>query len=151
VDESEQLVKVLVRLEPDADREPEHSWAESEMLWALPVGDDVYELRNIPWETDSLHHRDLVRCRRDEDGSLLVVAVLERCGHATLRITFSEGISTHRRAETVHHLESLVGFSEKVSEQDWGFDINPTGDSGAARAFVAELEREGILVTSAVT
>ena len=79
------------------------------------------------------------------------MAVLERGGHASLRITFAEGISTDRRAETVQHLESLVGFSAKISEQDWAFDINPTGDSGAARAFVAELEREGILVTSAVT
>lgn len=68
VDDSERLVKVIVRLEPDGERETEHWWAESEALWAFPVGEDTYELRSIPWETDTLHHRDIVRCRT-EDGS----------------------------------------------------------------------------------
>lgn len=71
--ESERLVKVFVGLDPDPERRTEHSWAESETLWALPVGDDAYELRNIPWETDALHHRDIVRCRRSEDGSLISI------------------------------------------------------------------------------
>jgi hypothetical protein len=50
VDDAE-LVKVVVPLERDARQGTEHSWAESETLWALPVGDDAYELRNIPFET----------------------------------------------------------------------------------------------------
>lgn len=151
VNESEQLVKVLVRLEPVGDLETEHGWAESEALWAFPVGEDTYELRNIPWEAEALHHRDIVRCRRTEDGILHVVAVIERGGHATLRITFAEGVPADRRAGAVRKLESLVGFSEKISEQDWAFDINPTGGSDRARTLVAELEQDGVLVTSAVT
>jgi len=151
VDESERLVRVLVRLEPDAVLDTEHSWAESEALWALPVGDDAYELRNIPWETDALHHRDIVRCKRTDDGSLHVVDVLQRGGHATLRITFAEGAPVERRAEAVGRLESLVGFSEKISDRHWAFDVNPSADSDRARALVADLEQEGVLVASAVT
>ena len=70
VGESERLVKVFARLEADADRQTKRWWAEYEALWAFPLGEDAYELRNIPWETDALHLRDIVRCRRTEDGRI---------------------------------------------------------------------------------
>ena len=117
VAESEQLVKVFVRLEPDADKQTEHWWAEAESLWALPIGEDAYELRNIPWETDALHPREIVRCRRSEDGRLQVVDVLECVGHATLRVTFANGVPDQR-------LEAAVGFSEKISDRHWASDMN---------------------------
>jgi hypothetical protein len=151
VGEPERLVKVFVQLEPDTKRETGHPWVESETLWALPVSADTYELRNIPWETDALHHRDIVRCRRSEDGSLHVVELVARGGHATLRITFADDAPDDRRADAVRQLESLVGFSEKISDQHLAFDVNPTGDLDRARAFVSELEREQVLIASAVT
>ncbi len=149
--ESDQFVKVFVRLEPDADKRTEHWWAEAESLWAFPLGEDAYELRNIPWETDTLHHRDIVRCRPSEDGRLQVVDVLKRGGHATLRVTFADSVPAVRRNETVQRLEALVGFAERISDRRWAFDINPNGDQDGARALVSELQRGGVLVKSAVT
>jgi hypothetical protein len=152
VSDSGQLVKVFVQLKADAaDKQTEHWWAEAESRWAFPIGGDSYELRNIPWETDALHHRDIVRCRSSEDGRLQVVEVVERGGHATLRVTFADGIAADRRDDAVQRLEGLVGFSEKVSDRHWAFDVNPRGDVDAARAVVSELVSNGILVDSAVT
>jgi len=151
VDEFEQLVKVFVRLKPDADSRTEHWWADAESLWAFPLGEDAYELRNIPWETDALHHRDIVRCRPSEDGRLQVVDVLKPGGHATLRVTFADSVAADRLNETVQQLEALVGFAERISDHDWAFDINPNGDLGGARALVSELESDGVLVETAVT
>src|SRR5688500_3834053 len=121
--DAEQLVKVFVPLEPDAAKQMEHWWAEAESLWAFPVGEDVYELRNIPWETDALHHRDLVRCRSGEGGLLQIVGVVERGGHATFRVTFADGIPGDRVDDAVQRLEALVGFSERISDRHWAFDV----------------------------
>ena len=84
-------------------------------------------------------------------GGLQVVDVVKRGGHATLRITFAEGIPAVRSGEAVRQLESLIGFSEKISDRHWAFDVNPKGDLDGARALVSELERDGVLVESAVT
>ena len=67
----EGLVKVRVRL-------ADHGRWRYESLWAKPLGDDLYELRNTPWLADGLHHRDVVRCAPSEQDLPEVVDVVRR-------------------------------------------------------------------------
>jgi hypothetical protein len=49
------LAKVLVELREDAG-------TGGEQLWARPLGDDLYEIRNVPWYAYKLNWGDVVRC-----------------------------------------------------------------------------------------
>jgi hypothetical protein len=143
------LVKVIVRLE--SDEEAEHAWAKAESLWAQPVGENLLELRNIPWETDALHFLDIVRARQGDDGRWWALELVQPSGHSTIRLTFSQSASDDQRAELIHTLEQLVGRAEHMTTSHWAVDVNPQVDVSAALEHLTRSEREGIVTDFAHT
>jgi hypothetical protein len=57
-----------------------------ETLWAEQVGPDQYRLDNSPFWAYSVSWRDVVEARRDADGALAFVRVVEKSGHRTVRL-----------------------------------------------------------------
>ena len=145
------LVKLVVRLAPDPERRTEHAWAEAETLWAQQVGEDLFEIRNIPWETDALHFLDLVRGRQSADGVWEVFELVRASGHSTMRITFSETAPPEQQDEVVGALEQLVGNVEHIAANVWAIDVNPGADVAAALDLLAKHELDGVLAKSAHT
>jgi hypothetical protein len=76
-------VKVRFELEQD-----ETGWppASSEGLWALPVGDDLFELDNNPWFAMNVAAGDVFRARPDGDGVLWAVERVRSSGNNTIRV-----------------------------------------------------------------
>ena len=146
------LVKIAVPLEPDRDEQTEHSWAEVETLWAMPLGDDLFEVRNIPWLTDALHNLDVVRCRPESKGGIpKVLGVARPSGHRTIRLTFADAASNEQRESVVGQLERSVGYAERMDANDWAVDVNPGTDLVAATNLIADQERAGVVARSACT
>ena len=76
------LVKVLFRLERDADGYPP---ADSESIWARPLGGGEYALDNIPFFVKGVSCGDVVRVAVS-DGERWVAEVVRYCGHGTVRV-----------------------------------------------------------------
>ncbi len=89
IEEATDHVKVRFELEQD-----ELGWppASSEGLWALPVGEDLFELDNNPWFAMNVAAGDVFRARPDGDGVLWAAEKVRSSGNCTLRvIPFKDG------------------------------------------------------------
>lgn len=71
------LVKIFVNLDP-ADW---HDY-KTESVWAEPLSDGVYRLRNVPFYAVGLSHDDVVRASL-VDNDLVLEGVERRSGHST--------------------------------------------------------------------
>jgi hypothetical protein len=84
--ENEGLVKVRFRLTRDEDGWPP---ADSEGLWALPVGKGAYRLDNIPFFVRGVSCDDIVAADA-VDGVLWFREVMQHSGQSTLRVLFHD-------------------------------------------------------------
>ena len=82
----ERLEKILIELPPG-----HWSGEGGERMWAKPLEDNVYEIRNTPWYADNLNWGDVVRCDGVSSADLpIVAAVVRPGGHRTLRVFFED-------------------------------------------------------------
>lgn len=59
----------------------------SERVWAFHLGADRYRINNVPWFVRDLAVGDVVRAQApDADSHPVFVELLERSGHATVRL-----------------------------------------------------------------
>jgi len=137
--ESEELTKVRVDL-------PNHRASGGESMWALPLGNDTYELRNTPFHAYDLNFLDVVEARSaTPDQKPAVVRVVTRSGHRTLRVQFSEAMPVQDR---LNRLESLASLGASFEGKDDGFfaiDVSPDGGYEAVCDQLAVWGREGAL------
>jgi hypothetical protein len=83
---SERHVKVLFQLEQDEDGYPP---ASVESLWALPKGEGLFQVDNIPFFATGVALGDLVSAT-PEEGAFRFQEVVHPSGHSTLRVAISE-------------------------------------------------------------
>jgi uncharacterized protein DUF4265 len=80
----EKLTKVHVELPNNPD-------LGGESMWAVDLGDDLYELRNVAFQAYGLNFGDVVRATSDSPALKPEIRrVEERSGHRTLRVLFAE-------------------------------------------------------------
>ena len=90
VDDEQSLTKIHIQL-------PNHWAIDGESLWALPLGDDLYEIRNTPFHAYAINWGDIVRAPVDSDQIPQVQEVVKRSGHETFRVLFNSELGqTHR-------------------------------------------------------
>jgi hypothetical protein len=75
-------VKVVVPLEKDEDDYPP---ADYENLWAVPVGEGLFRIDNIPFFAQSIALGDIVAAS-PEEGLLRFKEVVQPSGHSTVRL-----------------------------------------------------------------
>jgi len=76
-------VRIRFVLDQDEDGWPP---AESEGLWAVPLGGDLYRVDNTPWFVRGVAAADTIEARVDENGLLCFVQVHERGGRVVVRV-----------------------------------------------------------------
>jgi hypothetical protein len=69
--------------------EKDGSFNKTESMWAEPVGDNRYRLRNVPYLVFGFSEQDVVTTREVE-GRLAVSGVASRGGHSTYRLVLPE-------------------------------------------------------------
>jgi len=126
------LVKVLVEL-------PEEAGTSGERLWARPLGDDLYEIRNVPWYAYKLNWGDVVRCEGLSPADLPIVQeVIERSGHRTLRVFFNDrDVSTVQQQVILDELSDLQAFHERHGPNLLALDVEPQADYDVLFAYLA--------------
>jgi hypothetical protein len=134
--------ETLVRIKIDLPGgEPYHA----ETLWALPVGGELYELRNSPFYAFDLNWGDTVRCHAVEDELPTAREVVRRSGHKTLRILFDETLSEDRRQSLLGGLDEMSANHEHAVGRLYAIDVRPEADYQAVCDFLFSLEQEDVL------
>jgi hypothetical protein len=76
-----------------------------EAMWATPLGNDLYELRNSPFFAYGLNYGDVVRAvPRAPDQKPSVLEVVRRSGHRTAWVTFIDEASAQARSQRLAEL-----------------------------------------------
>lgn len=118
------MCKVLVTLTGRQPGEPA-----SESLWARRVGDDLYEIRNVPFFADHLNYGDIVLCHEpDPDFIPEVVTVVTPSHGLTFRVAVpEEGWEEHWTGTVLPRLKA-AGVQQSEGLGDGLFVINaPAG------------------------
>ncbi|OQY89922.1 MAG: hypothetical protein B6D41_10090 [Chloroflexi bacterium UTCFX4] len=112
---TEDLVKVQIRL-PDTFN--------AELLWAKPVGNNLYRLMNIPFDAMGYSEGDIVRTV--PTGNMpTVVEIQEDSGNGTLRLFFKDSSNTEAQ-EILNELVSVGCTYERASSSTVGLTVPPT-------------------------
>jgi hypothetical protein len=130
--EDEKLTKIYVDL-------PNHWATVGESMWAVDLGDGLYELRNSPFHAYDLNFMDVVKAiSTDPESRPEVREVVRRGGHGTLRVFFEDEVTEERRFQLLESLRPLSVSFERATEGLFALDLEPGADVRRVRA---ELDR----------
>jgi len=125
---------------------PNHWWHKGESLWARPLGNNAYEIENIPFCAYGLNCGDVVLATADSpDLKPEVRSVIRTSGNQTLRVSFCDRLSKEEQQSVVSTLESMGAELERATAQFVCINVPPTLDPQAVRGYLAKQESEGVL------
>lgn len=84
-----------------------------ELLWALPLGGELYEIMNIPFDANCCSLGDVVKCVHDPvAGQLEFVGLVERRSTGYWKLLFSPTVSGSQRTSIIEELKAAGGHLE---------------------------------------
>jgi hypothetical protein len=113
------LVKVAIDLRDDVYG--------VETLWAAPLGDGRYQLRNVPFLAYGFSEDDVVNAA-DNGDRLMVADVAERSGHSTYRIFLRQPTDEAAFAPLWKPLADLGCTYERANTRLIAIDVPPNAD-----------------------
>jgi hypothetical protein len=136
---NEDLVKVHIDLSGNPD-------TGGEAMWAKPLGDDLYELRNSPFYAYTLNFLDVVRAvPQDSDSKPSIQSVERPSGHRTLWITFSDSVPDDECLRLASELDQWHASFERAHNRYFAVDVEPDGQLDAVMGRLEQWRKEGIL------
>src|SRR5689334_6035474 len=120
----EELVKVLIDL-------PNHWATGGESVWAKPLGNDEYEIRNTPFYAYGINWGDVVVAPElGPDLKPIVRRVVRPSGNRTSRIFFSDGIDRELQTQYLEKIIDLGLSYERANGALIALDIHAGSDYG---------------------
>lgn len=130
--QNEHLVKVVIELLNDAYA--------TETLWAEPVGNGMYRLRNVPFFAYGYGVEDVVAAHVI-GGQLIVTGCSVPGGHSTYRLFFPEPMDDERFGPLWWRLGKLGCTFERANSRLIAVDVPPESDIYAAYEALEEGEQ----------
>jgi hypothetical protein len=138
-EDEDSLTKVHIDL-------PNHWAVGGESLWALSLGDDLYEIRNTPFHAYALNWGDIVRAPTDnEDQIPEVLEVVRSSGHDTFRVFFSSNLDQAKQDAILSSLQSLDLSWERCDDRYVALDVHPGVIHDVVFDKLSELAKEEVL------
>lgn len=114
-----------------------------ESVWAKAIGDDLYEVENIPFYAKGVALGDVVRAAADESGALVFSSIVRPSGHSTLRVVFLDKSQVERIERS---LESMgCGWEGGLEPSLISVDVPPSVDMDSLFAFLSNASRQDVL------
>ena len=113
---------------------PNHPLAETEILWARPLEDGRFEVRNVPFYAYGLNFLDIVKAREEGEGPLRITRISEPSGHRTIRLFLTEALPPEQRGMFMLRLRGLGVALDEATDQYIAVDVPPESDWEAVRA-----------------
>jgi hypothetical protein len=129
------LVKVVFDV-PEQDG----SVYKTESLWAEPVGDSGYRLRNVPFEVFGFSEQDVVAAQ-EQNGVLAVVGIVARGGHSTYRLVLPDDTTEEKFLKDWTPLGELGCTYERATRRFVAIDVPPHADIYAVYYALEEGEK----------
>jgi hypothetical protein len=138
--ETEELVKIHIDL-------PNHWWFKGESMWAKPLGNDLYEIQNIPFCAYGLNCGDIVWATSDSpDLKPEIRSVVRRSGQRTLRAFFMDGYKAKEAQQAyIDEIERMDSWVERANACVICINVNATGHYESVCAYLDSLEKSEIL------
>lgn len=125
---------------------PNHWAVGSESMWARDLGADRYCIENVPFYAYGLNFHDVVEARPlAPDQKPSIIRLMERSGHATLRVKFDEATAEARMLELLRSLKPLAVSFERGGARYFALDLEPEASVDAVRDELDRWEAEGVL------
>jgi hypothetical protein len=140
MDEENGLCKIVIELG--------YHWAgvSGEGIWARSVGEDLYEVDNIPCYAYGINLGDVVRARAPDPDKKPVVERVERAsGHRTVRLHFSETVVQSERLLMLRGLAQFRTSFEGDDAKYFAVDVAPDGDYEAVLVQLQAWEDQDLL------
>jgi hypothetical protein len=99
----------------------------TESVWAEPLGDNRYRLRNVPFLVFGFSEQDVVTVREAE-GRLAVSGVADRGGHSTYRLVLPEDATEDKFLSNWIPLGNLGCSYERATRRFIAVDVPPQSD-----------------------
>jgi hypothetical protein len=136
---ADSLVKVVFELKPS-----DWHYYTTESLWALPRGDDRYQIQNVPFHAYGVSYDDIVLAKANYKGQLIVHAVSERGGHSTYRVILNPHTTEEEFERAWKKLASMGSTYERATDRLIAIDIPPETDIYEAYAALESGENENV-------
>ncbi len=133
------MVKIKIPLAQD-----NLAGAEAEWIWAEPLEDGTYVVKNVPFYAKGISCEDVVKAEPD-DGALVFKGVVRHSGHSTYRIYANAGRTTPDVEALLGTLRGLHCDIEPATDKLVGVDVLPEADVYKVYEAMAESERAGII------
>jgi len=136
----EVLVKIKFLVQRDADGYPP---ADIEWLWARRVGENVYQIDNIPFFAKLTSLGDKVMAEKDQEGNLSFKEHVSYSRHCTLRVVAYE----EEDVAEVRDVLKKMGCPSELSHipKLIAVDVPPDANFIAVLEFLNEGEKRGVL------
>lgn len=136
---TEEFVKVVVDLpEPDMG-------VGGEGLWAVPICDDVYEIRSSPWHVRNINWGDWVKAvAPSEDKWPQFVSIVKRSGHRTIHVYFHKA-GMEQKEEILQEINKLGASYENADGRMYAVDCEPEVAFDPIVSYLGELKNTGII------
>jgi hypothetical protein len=141
VAEKSELEYVKIRVDlPDAG-----DGVGGEGLWAVKVGEDLYEVHNSPWHTLEINYMDVVRAvAPDEDTKPVFVEVVHRRGHRSIHVVFLND-SEDARDEVLGRIKEMGATYEGMHNSLFAIDLEPGVDFDAVADYLNDCGERGLI------
>ena len=136
-------VKIRFALQRDDDGWPP---AESEGLWAQPLGVNRYRIDNTPWFVRGVAADDIVEARPDDNGVLWAHSVVQHGGRLVIRVICRADGPYAGDRQAVLDAFSAVGVSGEGTDTPISIvalDVAPDASLRPIRALLTDGEADG--------
>ena len=120
--------------------EQEDGTLKVETPWAISLGNDLYQLDNIPFYAYGISLSDIVQARKESnDGFPVFVKVAKKSGNRTIRVIFDLPVEENNTSrETLHQLTVMGCTYEGANKSFVCINIPPEADLLEIRTFLDE-------------
>ena len=131
-DSDEALVKIALRSADGTD-------VQVETPWAKRVGDNLYELDNVPWYAYGVSCGDIVEALPAEDGLPEFRRVVRKSGNRTLRVILKPPANESTDSKAILDRLVVMGCDcEGMNHSYVAVNIPPTANFGDVCAFLTD-------------
>ena len=133
------LTKIVIDL-------PGHWATGGEGIWAKSLGEDLYQIDNIPFHAYGLNLADIVEAvEPSPELKPQVSKVVKPSGHRTLRIIFEKDLTEEEQIPYLKEMKEMGVGIERNNRVFLALDIPPEVDYQLVCDHLGKLEQENIL------
>lgn len=98
-----------------------------ESLWAEPIGEDLFRIKNVPFYAEGYAYDDIVHAPRVKD-ELIVDHIVQRSGHSTYLLFLNEDPVGNSWVHCWEPLQELGCSYERATNRLFAVDVPPATD-----------------------